>query len=200
MKTSYTVTWHHAHNFGAMLQSYALQKALMKLGHRNYLIDYEPLGSNHLFKPMSFNKQILNNIVYNYKILSSYKEQKKAFDRFESFCNDYLIQTSKFHSFDELQNKDFKDGICIVGSDQMWNFNYNMDTRRFTFLEFFKNNSKKYSYAVSMGEKYNLSDKDETYFINQISQFNLISVREHSLYDVIENMKFTNVYQNFCWM
>ena len=36
------VTFHFAHNQGAVLQCYALQKALEKLGHEAYVIDYCP--------------------------------------------------------------------------------------------------------------------------------------------------------------
>ena len=37
-----TITLHGAHNYGAMLQAYALNKTLKKLGHDAGVIDFNP--------------------------------------------------------------------------------------------------------------------------------------------------------------
>lgn len=36
------LTFHHVANYGAMLQAYALQQAVQRLGHEAELIDYRP--------------------------------------------------------------------------------------------------------------------------------------------------------------
>lgn len=38
MKTA-TITFHAAHNYGSMLQAYALQQIILRLGHSNEIIN-----------------------------------------------------------------------------------------------------------------------------------------------------------------
>jgi len=39
MKT-FTVTFHHTTNYGALLQTYALQQAILSKGHENLVMEY----------------------------------------------------------------------------------------------------------------------------------------------------------------
>ena len=38
MKTA-TITFHAAHNYGSMLQAYALQQTILNLGHENVILN-----------------------------------------------------------------------------------------------------------------------------------------------------------------
>ena len=65
-----TATYHRAHNYGAMLQAYALQQSLISLGYENEIIDY----TEH--KPRLFNKISLSlkkdNLVSVYYNINNY--------------------------------------------------------------------------------------------------------------------------------
>ena len=40
------MTWHTYDNFGSLLQAYALQRSLEKLGVESYLVNYDPESYN----------------------------------------------------------------------------------------------------------------------------------------------------------
>ena len=50
------LTFHFAKNSGAVLQTYALQKTLQKLGHEVYVIDYVPENkiAEHVYTKIGF--------------------------------------------------------------------------------------------------------------------------------------------------
>ena len=44
------ITFHRAHNYGAVLQCYALQEVLKEMGHNTYVIDYYQLTTERCYK------------------------------------------------------------------------------------------------------------------------------------------------------
>lgn len=77
------LTFHCAHNFGAVLQCYALYNILNSMGHNTYIINYRPQYLISPYKPLSlywftppiYFKQIIKNY-YTFTILS--KEPKNS--------------------------------------------------------------------------------------------------------------------------
>ena len=48
MKTA-TITFHAAHNYGSMLQAYALQQIILRLGHSNEIINLRTERQKQLY-------------------------------------------------------------------------------------------------------------------------------------------------------
>ena len=67
----YTLTFHHAHNYGAMLQAYALQQALFKLNINTEIIDYYDTEETIFIK--GFDRWTVH---YNLSVLLSYSRVK----------------------------------------------------------------------------------------------------------------------------
>ena len=63
-----TVTFHHTCNYGAVLQAYALQKTLNKMGHENIIFEYstnkERKNRNNVISMRGLVRAIISNIHY----------------------------------------------------------------------------------------------------------------------------------------
>lgn len=167
-----TITFHKAVNYGAILQTYALQRSILKLGVDNNIIDYDCKLISNEYKLVntksikSFIKSLIAFRIYYYKK-----------DKFKSFIKKYIILTNPVTK-DILKSEEFnnKYDFFITGSDQVWNYEItNLDDAY--FLNFVKDESKIKSYAASFGISYipnNLISK----YKNYLKRFSSILVRE----------------------
>ena len=179
------LTFHRAVNYGACLQAYALKKYIEGKKIDVSIIDYrskyiEDLYNNPFSKGLSIKTKLKNAMTWNIQ-----KERNK---KFNDFINDYLQCNEKSSIFDKekLENIGEKFDKIIVGSDQVWNTLCAANDTTY-YLDFVKDNQKKYSYAASLGivndEYYKLDNLKEL-----LIKFNRISVREKNGYDVIKKI------------
>lgn len=115
------LTFHLAHNYGAVLQCYALQEVLRGMGHDTWVIDYQQPYMVEWFRPKrlfgvrSFLKAIKNGNPIEY--ISNSIHPYKVARQFELFKKRYLQLTEKCYGVDDIPPMD----LYIVGSDQPWN-------------------------------------------------------------------------------
>lgn len=160
------LTFHDAHNYGAVLQAYALKKYITKLGHNARIINY-----HHYTIPDGFPKE--NN--------------EKRWENFNSFIQKLIDYDEEvYQTEEELEKLDIDVWIC--GSDQIWNTEITNGINKGFFLNF-KTKGKKISYAVSMGIP-ELPKEHEEEFEKCIKNLDYISVREETLKKYVE--KFTD--------
>lgn len=179
-------------NYGGILQAYALQTVLERMGHSVSILD-APNGKPFklpLYKmPLAYAKRF----VLRYILHSSdtpilfeqwlWKKQKELERHTRRFIVEYLHDVQKNNYYD-LQEKDF-DAI-VVGSDQVWRPCYfphrdGMSIQD-AYLAFAENwNILRIAYAASFGtDEWEYSAK-ETKRCGQLTKlFNGISVRERS--------------------
>lgn len=183
--TIYTLTVHHAHNYGAMLQAYALQQKLLELGFVTRIIDYDEIKSK-LFYPVKKNSlnESVYNLLFNFKILLYYKQYKRAYDRFEKFYDEQFLKTDKYEECTDIKVPE--SDILLVGSDQIWNLKQGK-SRHYFFLDF-SNSAIKASYAASMGSFFSLNDSVREEFKRALLDFKQISVREKESGDYIKQL------------
>lgn len=153
------LTFHDAHNYGAVLQAFALKKYLQNIGYDAKIINY-----HHETIPDGF--LYLKEENYN---------RWEKFDKFIKELIDFDAQT--YINEEDLEKLDIDVWIC--GSDQIWNTEITRGFNRGFFLDF-KTKGKKVYYAVSMGIP-NLPVEHEKYFKESINKIDRISVREESL-------------------
>lgn len=180
------ITYSSAHNNGALLQTYALQTYLEKIGYEVEIINYRPKNRNGLFV---FEKNQKKNI--NAKI-SFYLKNKKSFekfDKFENFRNNYLNLTKPFKKTSELYDEKLNYDIFIAGSDQIWNGKISKGLNSVYFLDFADKKSKKIAFAASIGVS-TLSENESQVFRRYLRNFDFISVREETAKKNIK--QFTN--------
>ena len=175
------ITFHRAVNYGAVLQTYALQKALEKINVRSEVIDYRDNIIENRFK-FFYNKSLkrfVRDLLY-YPVFSS--KNKK----FEFFLKNYIKTTDKIYTNNE-QLKTLQDfDKYITGSDQVWNYKLTKWDKAY-FLNFVKDNYKKCSYAASFGLN-EIPSKEKDEYIKLLSQFNQISVRESKGAEIVYSL------------
>lgn len=173
-----TATYHHEHNYGAMLQAYALQQCLLSIGYENEIIDYVE-HTPKLFKNVriSFRKQNLSAILYNIKVLLRYKKFKLGFSRFEEFYQHKMKKTKAYYQYKDLKDIGCECDLLLAGSDQLWNFKNRLGINEF-FTFSFNDTAKKATYAISMGGYHAFSNEIKKKFDESLEKFSCISARE----------------------
>lgn len=172
MKKIGIITWHYFHNYGGVLQTYALQQYLSK---NNYvqIIDYR-----HNQKTW---KNIIKSIIFSSRFLSRLIGRDRDYE-FEKFIKKHFKLTALYDekSIRKINQNQFDK--FFVGSDQIWAPTC-LDSAY--LLDFVNDNNKKYSYASSSVITTNDGKIIDT-FKTYLPQFNRISVREQKSKENIE--------------
>ena len=180
-------------NFGGLLQNFALQYVLKKMGHevdtidKDYRRELPPLTKRLLI----YLKRFIKRYVLN---------QKKVMIRFEACIKQ---QTSY-----EFPKRDWNSDVCssdlsipdhfrnvsegyydafIAGSDQVWRGGPNGEGLEDYFFDFAKSwNIKRVAYAASFGTDYwYFSAKYSEKYVSLIRLFDAVSLREKNAADMI---------------
>ena len=195
MKIGIITYWNSLDNYGQQLQCYALQTLLNRWGHDAYLIRYAPrkeIKKAPLFRKLINTFKTPSRIINRLPIETRGKKMERLEKQlrqinlqinpergFEQFRLDNLNMTERvYYTYDELfENPPFAD-VYITGSDQVWHDSLKMKTTQGWFLQFGAVDTKRISYAASMGRE--LSSDEESFFISYLKKFDAISVRELS--------------------
>ena len=177
---SLTVTFHHTTNYGAVLQTYALQQTIMSLGHDNLVLETKTTVEKKK------TKLTIRDLYLRYLSWLRKKDTQRLAQYFVDFHNNRLKLTRPYVSMDDLRN-DTPDVDCLItGSDQVWNFATTPKFLDSRLLEFGKKSAIRFSYAASM-EDTNYTDEQKTKLKMALQQYKGISVREQSAKDYIES-------------
>lgn len=177
-------------NYGGILQAYALQTVLERMGHEVVVFDtpnkatYPPLWK----LPLSFGKRILlkcmgrGNRIFQERY--SNKVRSVVARYVQQFVDD-KIHRKVFIKFSRLNASDY-DAI-VVGSDQVWRMIYfvpmwRMQPMENAFLAFTQGwNIKRISYAASFGTEEWEYTKEQTQLCKEaLQKFDAVSVREEN--------------------
>ncbi len=166
------LTIHKEPNYGACLQAYALYRKIEELGGHPRMIN---LSIDYRYHKYSLLNRIL--IPIN-KWLKGYQH---CYDIAEKFSKKQCPnQVGNFYTMEGMKSYPWKsEDAFIIGSDQVWNPSITGSlARSYTFSFLNDDVTKIYSYAASFGH---ISDKEkvaEVLYINDLSRFKKIGVRE----------------------
>ncbi len=174
MKRAGIITYHFAVNYGAILQCYALNRAVNNLGVNCQVINFvseKQQNNNSLYRKGK--KNAIKNIV----LLPFHKVRKKRAERIRQFSKEYLNLTNRVKNNEQLENQVANERFdyLISGSDQVWN--PHIEDFESAFFYPFESNAKKIGYAVSIGKAQEL---DLMPYVDWIRHFSNITVREDS--------------------
>lgn len=177
MKIIGIMTFHHSYNCGSMMQAFALQKTIQKLGYDSEIINFSNKGQQKLYQ-VWFPMTTIKNIVKNFLIYPYRKKIKKNNLSYEYFMNMNMILSSKY-SLDMKQLCEDEYYAVIAGSDQIWNITID-DADDAYFLNWVKK-AKKIAYAPSFGAR-NLMEyaKDVKIYKKYLEDFSALSIRENN--------------------
>lgn len=174
------LTQHFLLNYGGIIQNYALQQVLIKLGHKPLTFEHDTCYSTawwllrcakHLLKKHTI-RELPARPVYKGRI------GNKNFIRF-IIAN---ICSVPVHDFQPKLTQRYGIDAYVVGSDQVWRPAFNIGPRLGNmFLDFADNHVRKISYAASFGtSKWEFTPEQENMCKTLARRFNAISVREES--------------------
>ena len=180
------VTFHNAHNYGAVLQVFALQNVL-KEENDVEVINYRNREVEAIYKIFRINKKNIFTICKSlFGDFIYYRKDKKRYKSFNEFINNNLNLSKEYKNEKQLLDNPPKLDIYITGSDQVWNYSIAKNVNIYT-LNFGGEDVKRISYAASIGEETFYSDYLEQYK-NNISKLDAISVREKSAQTYIQKL------------
>lgn len=170
------------YNYGGLLQAFALQKVLRRLGHEVVTVDlpkkYRGVIGIVLAKGIrkyllgQKSLEILYEVRYNKRMAICCKYTFK-------FVNKY-INRLEVKKLEFLKGQDYD--ALLVGSDQVWRAKYSQYGIRNAYFSFAKQwNIKRIAYAASFGtENWEYSDEQTKDCAELIRRFDAVSVREDS--------------------
>ncbi len=184
------LTFSYSSNPGSVLQAYALQQTLcQKMSCDVHIINYQkqqagkPIIGKTVFMMPLRNWTPKNIVKWTLRIIEHPIRMRPYKKFFKQFYNGYPAKRCLRKELPSLEEKYDK---FIVGSDQVWNFgSWNVDETY--FLDFVKDNSKKISYAASLGNT-EIPEAKRDVAQKLISEFSAISVRESASVDTITNL------------
>lgn len=174
-------------NYGGILQAWALQTVLERMGHevkvlsRDKKIKLTPfiflvkVPVRIVKKILGERETVLKEVIYN-------KRQDRIRVNIEPTINQYVHRDRRY--LNQIKENDYD--CFVVGSDQIWRPKYIECTLKSTienaFLGFAKCwNVKRISYAASFGtDKWEYNSEQTKIVSDLIHKFNAVSVREKS--------------------
>lgn len=174
--------YYKSHNYGGILQAYALQKVINNLGFESEQICYK---REDLFSPVikckRFCKKLLNYIKHIKIFISTnfYFKNQKRNKLFKIFEVNNINHSNRIYTDKKLKYANNIYSIFITGSDQVW-----ADNISGFFLDFVSNDKLKISYAASISKE-ELSLDQKKHFKEALSTYNAISVREYKAVELL---------------
>ena len=181
------LTFHKAHNYGAMLQAFALSKKL----NSNYNVEIINYYNKRIFNGYKVIRPFKKNILKSFKRLLHdifyFKVDLERYKSFDNFINNKCNLSSNYNDKDLIKGiNDYN--ILIAGSDQVWNKNIVGELSDIYTLNFpTSKDCKKISYAASIGQTSLISEYESEYK-KKISQIDYISVREQDAKNELEKI------------
>ena len=184
------------HDYGGMLQAFATQRALTKIGVDSETIDFDSLKDD-------INKRKWKYFLSNIFDLTIVKEKGRVIAKkirtrlngnlkeklserdaaFDAFCKKGFKVSQKFGSWQALTNGCRKYDAVIVGSDQLW-LPSNVMGDYYT-LNFVPSDVRKIAYATSFGIGA-VPEKMKGQYAQYLSRIECLSARETSGQDIIK--------------
>lgn len=180
------LTYHRAHNYGAILQALATRIILQKLGHEVYYVDYWPNYHKEAYVFFSWHRLWKYRWEYLKNRILLHNEIQSRIAHFERDINHYIVPFCiPYNSKEEFD-------VVIYGSDQIWR--RQLSSNQFNPVYFGRNNIKAnrhVSYAASMGNL--VKDPRERAKIKiWLSKFSKISVREVELQNYVKELGYNS--------
>lgn len=175
------ITIWHVPNFGSVLQTYATQEIIKKLGFECILLNYK--YPNHWHYSQGRKPKSLKSLIGYILRISPYHRKSR---KLNSFKKRFFNFSRSFASLDEMISYDWSEYRTIaVGSDQVWNHRYTFADSAF-MLSFLPEDLHRISIASSFASK-SLPLELRPKYKKYLSLFDAISVREQNGLSIVNN-------------
>lgn len=182
MKIGVVTLWNGNDNYGMILQCWALQKYLERLGHHPFVIKYDAKGN--LLKRFLKELLFILKVPFDEKQRECYRqrrynEEKNKLRDFDSFRKKYLrFSNLTYYYVEKLRIFPPNADCYISGSDQIWRGSLRYKNIKGYFLDFGPDSVRRISYAPSFGmSKY--YEGENNLLANALKKYDAISCREY---------------------
>lgn len=184
------ITFSGAHNYGSVLQAYALQTFIKRIvTEHGENCEYQILNFRTPFQKALYSQPQPNSAKSFFKWLMYMPYRSKLNTqhmKFEQFMSNYLHLTDEFSSEKNLPDFANQYDVLLAGSDQIWN----VRARDFSYAYLYeKCTPPKVSYATSLGPlQIDWEQYDSKRYLNAVKAFSSISVRETKSKDMLSEL------------
>lgn len=192
-KVGIVTSYHGSHNFGGLLQAYALPLAIKK----EYDLDAEQIDYidartlNTVVKKSDENISViiqLHKIIYKMGFLFLKKINKKNLlireNAFENFIEE-VPHSKLVYDYKSICKCFNQYNVLICGGDQIWNYYQKKRNIKVYTLQFTSSKIKKIAYAPSMGVL-KTTEEFKSVMKDGMAQLDAISIREKSALPILQ--------------
>ena len=189
-------------NYGQMLQIYAMQCFLKKMGHECFLIRYtdspKAKASFKWSKAITYLCRFPQYAIWyvqqkkerrQQKVYATSAQSSNILRRFDEFLRDNIEMTPKIYDETSIINNPPQADAYVCGSDQIWCGDWAY------YLNFASENAIKIAYAPSMGGITNFSPEYEAQMKRLIHRLDFVGMREQSGVEVCKRLGRTDAVQ-----
>ncbi|BEG97879.1 polysaccharide pyruvyl transferase family protein [Bacteroides sedimenti] len=181
-------------NYGGLLQAYALQTVLKRMGYKAWTINRPYKKVSLLRRIFSYLKRMIFSAFktksYIIRVWPTDKESKLIAQNTNRFIKENIQVTEPIYSLNNFSSlKKYEFDAYIVGSDQVWRPSYSPNISNY-FLDFLteKDKVKRIAYAASFGvDNWEFNDIQTSLCAALAKKFDAISVREDSAKDLCKD-------------
>ena len=175
------ITFHNALNYGALLQTYALQKSLTNMGYEAIVIDYSNSNINKSRKKPHWKDYRNPFNYYNDRLIYDVENVKEK--KLNYFLNTKINKTEQVDRTN-ISGVTYDLDVVFTGSDQVWNDSITGfdDTYYLDFIPA----EKRCSYAASIGKEI-IPEENIPRMQRLLSNYRAISVREATAQKALES-------------
>ena len=170
------ITFHNSYNCGSMLESYAIQTVVQKLGYEAEIVNFSSEGQKEIYA-IRFKNNSIKNIMKNILTIPAKSKIELNNKKYEEFKQKNFKLSKEYVKGSEISEEEYN--AVIAGSDQIWNITIE-DYDDAYFLPWVKE-AKKIAYSPSFGaKKISENTDDERKYCNYLKEFDCLSIRENN--------------------
>lgn len=176
------ITFHRAHNLGAILQAYALTTYIKREIDDSELIDFFPNNAipqkdTLIHKVLRIGKHVILGKKYEHRLE---KERKMR-----AFMKHYTLSDNSFYGDLDIKANPPKYDVLISGGDQILNQTLSGNSESYYLT--FDNKARKISYSSSFGRT-QISKEEKRLVSEELPKFERIACREASGAKIVESL------------
>ena len=171
------LTLHHSYNCGSMLQAFALQETLERMGHEVRVINFSNEGQARLYSVLE-RPTSLKRIAKDVLLAPRAGRIRRNFAAYERFMTEHLhLDGPVVRRREELDDAGYD--AVVAGSDQMWNVTIENGDDAY-FLPWVTR-ARRVAYAPSFGARSPARfARDPRVHADWLRRFDALSVRERN--------------------
>lgn len=199
------LTFHHAHNYGTVLQAYALREYLRAQGVNAEIINYrnDILKKRYAEKLSMPEQQVtLKHLIHPkalWRYLCAIPKAKYAQEDWSKQCkkfNDFIDNVLLEGKTEEILASDLSDldyDVFVSGSDQVWECGITGGVPDNAYFLDFTTSAKKIAYGASMRTPW-IPEQFSEYYSRTIKSMDAVSVREQEIASMLQEICLKKIY------